>query len=119
MPAPGTPRCEVHLASRLAIVALSAWTLFLGTGATPAAQANECVGAKLNATGKKCSSKAGCIAKAAATGGAVDPACNFKAESKFLRVFGRAEAKGSCTITGNAGAIEDMVDAHLDDLRTD
>jgi cysteine-rich repeat protein len=85
----------------------------------PAAAQDKCAGSKLTATGKKCSAKLNCIAKAAGKGVAVDGTCLGKAETKFASSFTKAEGKGGCNTLGDAAAIEAKVDAHVADVRAE
>jgi hypothetical protein len=62
------------------------------------------------ATGKKVSDKLKCAATAAGKALAVDPICLSKAEAKFTKAFTKAEAKGGCPTTNDAGTVESLVD---------
>jgi cysteine-rich repeat protein len=85
----------------------------------PAVAQDKCAGSKLTATGKKCSAKLKCVAKAAGKGVAVDGACLGKAETKFASSFAKAEAKGGCNTIGDAAGIETKVDAHVADVQAE
>src|SRR5689334_24240589 len=81
-----------------------------------AAGPNKCTSLKLKATGKKAQARAKCYAKAVAKNVAVDPNCLGKASLKFSTAFGKAETKGACLApNGDANAIENKVDAFVDD----
>src|SRR5438874_331554 len=96
-------------------------TLFLlAIAAAPAAaQGNGCNASKLTATGKKCYAKVRCVGVAAAKGGAVDGQCLTRAETNFASAFAKANAKGTCSTSGDAATIEGKVDAHVQDVRDD
>jgi hypothetical protein len=81
-------------------------------GPTPA---QKCTGSKLKATGKKAAAKLKCHEKAVKKGVAADPDCLAKAEEKFADAFAKAEAKGGCLTTGDAGSVEGLVDTFVDD----
>jgi hypothetical protein len=80
------------------------------------ADGRKCASAKRKAAGKKAAGKLGCHAKAVAKGAAVDPACLAKAEAKFVAAFAKAEARGGCATSGDAAAIEALVDALVTDV---
>jgi hypothetical protein len=77
---------------------------------------SSCLAGKLKAAGKKLTRKAGCSAKAVTKGVPVDPACLSAAEVKFDASMTKAEAKGDCAQTGDAGATEIAVDQCLADI---
>jgi hypothetical protein len=85
---------------------VTATTAALGTAGKSA-----CEAAKEKAAGKKAASKLTCHAKAVSKGAAVDPLCLTKAEDKFVSGFAKAEDKGDCAATGDAAAIEALVDS--------
>ena len=70
----------------------------------------KCAASKLTGTGKKADAKLKCHSKAITKAVAVDPECLTKAEDKFVQAFGKAEAKGGCTTTGDAPTLEERVD---------
>ncbi len=74
-------------------------------------QKNPCLKGKLNAAGKKASSKLKCSAKAVTKGQAADPTCLTKAETKFDQAFAKLDAKGGCVTTADAAAVEMIVDS--------
>lgn len=82
-------------------------------GPTPA---QRCASAKLKAGSKKAAAKIKCHDKAILTGGAVDPACLGRAEEKFTAAFAKAELKGGCATTGDASAVEALIDGFVDDV---
>jgi hypothetical protein len=77
---------------------------------------SKCDSKKFSAATKKAAAKAGCQAKAAKKGEAVDPACLQKAEGKFTTAVGKAEGGDDCTSTGQAATLENAVDAFIADL---
>lgn len=77
--------------------------------------AQRCTAAKLKAVGKKYLGKLTCASKAALKGLPIDAACLAKVETKFLAAFTSAEARGGCLTTGDAAAIEAVVDACVAD----
>jgi hypothetical protein len=77
---------------------------------------NQCAGAKIKAVGKKAKCLLGLEAKEAAKGVAPDPAKVQKCQDKLVSAFTKAEAKGGCTTTGDAAAIEAKVDAFVADV---
>jgi hypothetical protein len=82
----------------------------------PTTSANRCAGVKLNATGKKVTTRLGCHGKATRKGAAVDPQCLAKADARFSATFTGAEAHGPCLTNGDAGDIEDQVDDLVNDV---
>jgi hypothetical protein len=97
----------------LALVSLAvAAAAVAEAGPTPA---QKCTGSKLKATGKKAAAKLKCHEKAVKKGVAADPDCLAKAEEKFADAFAKAEAKGGCLTTGDAGSVEGLVDTFVDD----
>jgi hypothetical protein len=101
---------------KLSAVALGALT-FVAAG-TAQAQ-NKCQGEKIKAAGKKANCKLGLESKQAGKGGTIDPAKVAKCEAKLSSAFAKQEAKGGCTTTGDAAAIEAKVDAFVADIDTD
>jgi hypothetical protein len=77
---------------------------------------NGCQSSKLKAAGKKAKCLLGLDAKEASKGVAPDPAKVQKCLDKFARTFSKAEDKGGCSTTGDLTAIENKVDAFVDDL---
>ena len=100
------------------LLALAGVIVVVGTLFAASSPAQRCAGAKTKAAGAKVYAKTKCYQKALATGAVVDPACLAKAEQKFVAAFGKAEAKGGCTVTGDAAAVEVLVDACLANFTT-
>ena len=90
------------------LVVLGVSAGFLHAGPTPA---QKCAVAKSKAAGKKFDAKLKCNQKAILKGQAVEPNCLMAAESKFNTAITKAEAKGGCVATGDANAIEGVVEA--------
>jgi cysteine-rich repeat protein len=99
--------------SALALVCL------LGAMAAPAwadPAADLCGGAKLRATGKLAKGLSNCAVKAMRKNETPDADCVAKATGKLGPLFGKAEGKGGCATTGDAGAMATEVDAAVDGL---
>jgi len=82
----------------------------LATPSDAAGPASKCASAKLKSTGKKLTMKLKCHATAVKKPAPVAPACLAKAETTFVGGFAKAEAKGDCFTTGDAAAVEAVVD---------
>src|SRR5438874_4011459 len=105
---------------RWKVVALAAGALFLVAGTASAQSAmNKCQGSKIKDAGKKAACLAGLQAKVAGSGATLDPAKVAKCEAKVGVAYGKLEGKGGCGTTGDATAIENKVDAFVDDLVTE
>ena len=88
-----------------------------GAGSDPAAS---CKASKAKATGKKASSLMKAFGKNIKSSDPLKLAQSIsKTESKFTKGFAKAEAKGGCLTTGDAGAIEAKVDAFVADVVAD
>ncbi|MCG8673192.1 MAG: hypothetical protein MI867_27640, partial [Pseudomonadales bacterium] len=70
----------------------------------------KCAAAKLKATGKEAKAFHFCHAKAIKREEAVDVDCLDKAGQKHFDAFDKAENKGGCTTTGDAAALDGLVD---------
>lgn len=105
-------RLALTLAATLVILTVASSAL---AAADPA---NTCAAAKQKAAAQKFSNKVKCHGVAIKKAVAVDPACLAKAEAKFETAFAKAEAKGGCSTTADAAAIELMIDTALGDLLT-
>ncbi len=101
-------------AAKLAIPILAAVRLAMPEGAH-AADLSACDLLKLKATGRKAAAKLRCRAVATLAGSA-DPRCEAAAERRFDDAFAAAEAKGSCTVVGDAPATEASVDQFVNDF---
>jgi hypothetical protein len=91
-------------------------SLLLMASAGGALAQNKCAGSKIKAAGKKAKCLLGLAAKQAATGVSPDPEKVQKCKDKFALAFAKAEARGVCTTTGDADAIESKVDAFVADV---
>ena len=80
-----------------------------GFAASTAAQT--CASSKMKAVATKLSDKAKCYQKALKKAATVDSACLAKAEQKFATAYTKAEAKGGCSVSGDASTVEATVDA--------
>ena len=65
--------------------------------------AGKCASSKLKAAGTKAMGKLLCNAKAATKNIPVDPDCLGKAGANLMKAFAKAEKKGGCVTTGDAG----------------
>ena len=86
------------------------------TAKVKATPAQKCAAAKLMAMSKKLSGLLACHAKAAGRGAPVDATCVSKAAGKFGVAFAKIDAKGGCIVTGDAPAVEAMIDADVEAL---
>jgi len=93
------------LRAGLVMAALASW---VAAASTPG---QSCAAAKLKAAARKHQSKVKCYQKALSKGLPVEPACLGKAETKFAEAFARAETRGGCATTNDAGDIELLVDS--------
>jgi plastocyanin len=92
--------------------------LAAGPAAAKPTPAAKCLAAKLKAAGKKAVAVVGCNAKAAQKGKPLDPACVTKAEAAFAKAFAKADSGEGCATTGDAGALEAVVDGFVQDVVT-
>jgi hypothetical protein len=91
--------------------------LFATVGVMGSADAqNKCQGAKIKDAAKKAACVAGLEAKRVSTGTPIDSDKLAKCQAKLSTAYGKLEGKGKCNTTGDAGAIEDKVDAFVADL---
>ena len=112
------------MSKRLAVAALATLIAVGATGTLASAAgtaAQECAARKIKAAGKK----AACLLSLdahVAKGGTADPAkvqaCKDRLGDPTRGAFAHAEARGGCLTTGDASAIEDKVDAFVDDVYT-
>jgi hypothetical protein len=72
--------------------------------------ARRCAVAKLKSAGTTSAALLNCHASAAKRGAAPDAACLAKAHAKLTSAYARAEAKGGCVSSGDAGAITTTID---------
>jgi hypothetical protein len=98
----------------LALVAFLAATASSARAHESAGQ--QCSVAKLKAAVKKAAAQGLCEEKAIKNAVAVDSGCLAAAGARFSLAFQEAEAPGGCTTTGDAGDVENQVDAFVVDL---
>ncbi len=79
---------------------------------------SRCTAARLKAAGRYYRSVAGCEARAAATGGAVDIVCLGKAESKLDKAFQKSAGKDDCMNATDATATQSQLGDELTELFT-
>ncbi len=77
----------------------------------------KCAAAKIKAAVKKAQCKATLEANRAATDKPIDPEKLAKCESQFSEAFAKLEEKGDCRTTGDAAAIEVVVDTFVTALK--
>jgi hypothetical protein len=90
---------------------------FVAAGTGTASATNKCAASKIKSAGKKAKCKLGVFAKVP-----LDNAKLTGCETKFSQGFAKAEAKATkepCSTTSDADAIEDKVDAFVDDVRSE
>jgi len=80
--------------------------------AVNATPGGRCEAVKLDAAGRKAVAKLRCHSLPSA------PTCLTHAEERFGRAFARAQARGDCTASGDAGAVEAAVDDYVDTIVT-
>jgi hypothetical protein len=78
--------------------------------------AGKCAAIKRTAVGQEVAVKLHCTAAAALQNGTADALCLAKAESKFAKTFAKAEAKHGCATTGDMTALEEQVDAFVNEV---
>ncbi len=69
-----------------------------------------CAAAKRKAVGKCAFETLKCHAEAARRRAFVEPRCRERAEAKLAQAFARAEQRGGCATSGDAGALQAEVD---------
>lgn len=67
-----------------------------------------CAGAKLKAAGRHAAGRLGCYGKMARRGLGPRMDCLSKADDKLGSTFAKAEARGGCTTSGDAGVVDDV-----------
>jgi hypothetical protein len=95
----------------LAVLGMTGGIIY--AGATPV---QKCVIAKQKAAAKKATAKLKCWEQAIALGANVDQTCLTTADTKFKAAIEKAEATGSCAITGQTDAIESEVDTCVNNI---
>ena len=92
--------------------------LLIATRGAAGTPAQDCAAAKLKAAGKKAAAVLNCHRKAAKLGAAIDPACVTPTDEKLQTLFGRAEAKGGCAVSGDEPVVRGQIDQWVTDLAT-
>ena len=98
---------------------LVAGILLAGAANAASTDTAKCAAAKQLAAGKKTLRKIKCYSTAVKKEGAVnfvDPECLAKVEEKFQAAIAKAEAKGGCAVTGDAGSLETLVNGCVQDV---
>ena len=103
--------------------AVDAYTAQVGTALNPGAptSANKCQALKIKAAAAKTTCLLALKSKAAATGNILaplDPNKFAKCVEKFSTAFSKQEATGACATSGDAGAIESVIDDFADGMAT-
>jgi hypothetical protein len=80
--------------------------------------AQKCSAAKIKAARKKANAQLLCYSKATLKGVAVDQSCLTKAGDALSKAFQKAEAKGGCATSNDAGPIETTVDEFVSAIAT-
>jgi hypothetical protein len=95
--------------------------LLLGMGSVHAQVPDtaKCSAAQMKCATTKATALLGCHNKAEGKGDPVDDECITKAEDKFTGCMEKAESKPACFLTGGAPALEDKIDAFVNDIVTD
>jgi hypothetical protein len=75
-----------------------------------------CAARKLAASGGAALADLRCHGKAAAKGGAADASCLAGPRQRLGSAFGKAEGRGGCASTGDAGAVADGLEQRARDL---
>jgi hypothetical protein len=94
--------------------AVGAFVAALDPGSGAGGAAVKCAVAKIKAAGKKAADGIRCHSSAFGRGVPVDARCLAKAGNKLVLAFQKAEARGGCSPTGAAAAIEAIVDQLVD-----
>ena len=92
------------------VLSLAGASLVEAKRTTPA---ETCAATKLRAASKQLAAKLTCYQKAVVANGRLRSNCLVAAETAFAAAFARAEAKGGCATTGDAGSIQLEVDADV------
>lgn len=90
-----------------------------GASVTAAVPSLNCSFAKMRAALRESAALNGCFRHAIAAGTAADPACVDAAEAKLQATFDKIDARGGCSVTGDAptvGFLIDQCSVHLAQL---
>jgi hypothetical protein len=102
---------------RLGPAVTGLWLATLVATPTPHAAtdpAATCAAAKRKAVGKCAFETLKCHAEAARRSAFVEPRCRERAEAKLAQAFARAEQRGGCTTSGDAGVLQVEVDVFVE-----
>jgi len=80
---------------------------------------DRCAGSKLKAAGTYSKALLGCESAAVRQDAPVDAACLARAQDKLTGGFVRAESRGGCATTDDAGTVGDAVEADVADVVSD
>lgn len=93
------------------------WLATVITAPTPDAATDPaagCAAAKRKAVGKCAFETLKCYAEAARRGAFVEPRCRERAEARLAQAFARAEQRGGCATSGDAGVLQAEVDVFVE-----
>lgn len=107
--------------SLLARVPLGAFVLLLAVGIAKGGPtpAQKCEAAKIKSAGKEARCLLNVYSAAAAKGGSPDSTKVQKCKDALSKRYTKLEAKGTCTTSGDTGAIEGKVDAFAADVNSE
>jgi len=100
-----------------AVAVAGLWLAILAASPAPHAAtgpAASCLAAKRRAVGKCAFEMLKCHAEAARRSVFVEPRCRERAEARLAQAFARAEQRGGCATSGDAGALQAEVDMFLE-----
>src|SRR5262249_8166580 len=100
-----------------AVAVAGLWLAILAASPAPHAAtgpAASCLAAKRKAVGKCAFEMLKCHAEAARRSVFVEPRCRERAEARLAQAFARAEQRGGCATSGDAGALQAEVDMVLE-----
>jgi hypothetical protein len=101
---------ESHsIRSRVAVIAALAFVVAGSVASAATDPARVCAAAKQKAAFKLMNSLGKCLVKAVKNGTPLDTECITKASTKFDDSFDKAEDKGGCVTTSDAGQVETVV----------
>jgi hypothetical protein len=105
-----------HLA---VLAALSFYIQTAGSAVAAMTPAQKCASSKMKSSAKCWKAEAKCWTKAISNGEAVDTECLSNATGKLAADFGKIDAKGGCSTTGNAATITGKIGVSIDDVSSD
>ena len=103
---------------RWTMIAIAGVVLHAAASQAAGDPAAACASAKQKAAGKRADGKLKCHAKATKANAVVDQECLDKVEEKFSNAIAKAEAKGGCATTNDAGSLGAIVDGCVDSVVT-